>query len=268
MTLEIQICTFGKAGLQKVSQMTLPQIEGVSYFISFQNPNKEDFEISESLNRSDIEIYEHDSRGLSINRNVALEHAKADLILIADDDLEFNPGGLKQLINTFETNPELDFATFAHIGGDNKQFPDFSFDLRRNHPKGYYITSFEIALRRERLPRDIRFSTLLGIGAKDFGSGEENVFVHRLLCAGLKGKFFPIQIVRHPDVSTGNREATDEVLRGQGAWLWIRFGFLEGYLRLLRDVPRRKASILRSFYQMTKGFFVAARKFYRSGAEK
>ena len=268
LTLEVQICTFGQSGIDRVAAMFLPQLEGVTYLVSLQNPDKVNIEIPAVLQRPDIVVHEHYDKGLSSNRNYAIEQGNADILLIADDDLIYSPEGLKDVIKVFETDSTLDFATFKHVGGDNKQFPEFSFPLESKNPKGYYISSIEIALRRKSLPSDLRFSTQLGIGAPRFACGEESVFVWQMLCRGLKGRFFPIVVASHPDVTTGNRSATNPVLQGQGVWLWIRYGWFEGYLRLLCDIPRRKASLWKSFMQMTKGFVCAHKHFNRDGSDK
>ncbi len=268
LTLEVQISTFGKNGLDRVAKMILPKLERVSYFVSLQNPNAECIIIPDSLKRDDIKIVEHRSIGLSNNRNFALNNATSDIILIADDDLNYIAEGLQAVLNVFENNDDLDFATFAYTGTDEKHYPDYSFDLTKGHPKNYYISSVEIALRTDSLPTNTRFSTLMGIGSGVFGSGEENVFVWRLINKGLQGRFFPIEIAHHEGVTTGNRKPTNLVLRAQGAWLWIRFGWFVGYLRLIRDISRRHTSWIHALAQMTIGFFKGAKLFNRDGSER
>lgn len=268
MILEVQISTFGKAGIDRVSEMRLPLVDGVRYLVSLQNPDKETIVVPENLRRSDIEIFEHADRGLSHNRNAAIDHSNADIILIADDDLDYTAENLEMVLKTFEDNPQLDFATFRHEGGDHKVFPHEDFEIGAKLPKGYYLTSFELAFRRRSLPSYIRFSPLLGIGAQRFGCGEENVLLYRLVLEGLRGRFFPKLVATHNGVTTGLREASVKALQGQGAWLWIRYGWIEGFLRLLRDVPRRNSSMYKSFWYMTKGFIMANYYFYRNGAEK
>ena len=89
MTLEVEICTYGLDGLQRVAQMTLPPVEGVRYRICMQNPDCAAVELPEALRRPDVDFFQHPTRGLSVNRNVALDRAEADIILIADDDLHY-----------------------------------------------------------------------------------------------------------------------------------------------------------------------------------
>ena len=267
MILEILISTFGKNGLDRVKQMYLPEIDNVSYLVSLQNPYKEEILYPEVLKRSDIRIIETDSIGLGLNRNHSLLNATGDILLIADDDLVYKRDGIIKIKELFESNDDLDFATFQYAGGDNKIYPEYSFNLK-TEPRGYYITSFEIAIRRESLPLDIQFSRYIGAGMNLFGSGEENLFVYRLIQAGLKGMFYPIEIVRHPALTTGSRESTPAMLRGQGNWFRLRYGIFMGYLRLIRDVPRRNTSWYKSYLYMTQGFILSFFYFKRNGEDK
>lgn len=267
MILEIQICTYGVDGLDRVSKMELPIVENVRYTVCFQNPENHKCDFPKELNRSDVRILEHSTKGLSVNRNFGLDNSQGDIILIADDDLKYSHDGLNYIINTFEKHPDIDFAAFKHIGGDNKHFPKCEFDFVGKDPRGYYLTSFELAIKRDSLPKEIRFSKNLGIGAPIFGAGEECVFLLRMKKHGLKGRFFPVVIAEHPNISTGNREASPAFLRAQGAWLWIRYGWIEGFLRLVRDIPRRNSDWSTSFKMLINGFVKAHKYFDREGKE-
>ena len=130
MTLEVEICTYGLAGLQRVAQMTLPAVEGVRYRICMQNPDGAEVSLPEALRRPDVDFFQHPTRGLSINRNAALDRAEADIILIADDDLHYRAEGLRAIIDTFAADHALDFATFQYSGPDAKVYPTEACDLR------------------------------------------------------------------------------------------------------------------------------------------
>lgn len=267
MTLQVLICTYGKDGVERVSKMYMPQLDNVSYLVSVQNPAAKKLDYPESLLRSDITVYETDTRGLGLNRNNSIDRSTGDVLLLADDDLIYTEAGLKAVMAAFENNPGVDLAAFRYSGDDNKQYPDCEFDMS-HEPRGYYITSFEIAVRKRSIPSHIRFSRYLGAGNNLFGAGEENLFVFRLLGAGLKGRFFPVTIVRHPALTTGSREATAASLRGQGNWLRLRYGSFMGFLRLIRDVQRKKAPWYKSLFFMTQGFILSYFYFKKDGAER
>lgn len=268
MTLEVQICTFGIDGLERTALMQLPSLKDVFYTVIFQNSDFQQYTLPPALQRSDIKVLEHHSIGLSNNRNFALSKARGDIILVADDDLNYTPEGLESVLDVFREHQDIDFATFCHHGGDKKAFPSSQFDFAGKEPKGYYVTSFEIALRKESIPAHIRFSPNLGIGAPLFGAAEESVFIHRLKNSGLKGRFFPIDIVEHYGVTTGNRPATMASLRAQGAWIWIRYGRIEGFMRLFIEAHRRNAPYLSALKGLSAGFFTAHRFFNSDGSDK
>jgi len=267
MELEVQISTFGKAGLHRVAKMKLPEIDGVKYLVSLQNPDGDVIDVPQALERGDIKILEHADRGLSVNRNYGIENGNCNVILIADDDLDYTSEGLNFVKSVFENNPTLDFATFRHEGDDGKKFPDHEFEIKRKLPKDYYLTSFELAIRRSSLPDDLRFSPMLGIGSPLFSVGEENVFMYRMVMNGLRGRFFPYTIAVHRGQTSGVRLASITVLQGQGAWLWIRYGWIEGFLRVLVDTPRRNAPFFKSLIYMIKGFCKAHCYFDKTGED-
>lgn len=270
MQLEVQICTFGAEGMARVGRMTLPLLEGVLYTAVVQNPGGEELPRVHAELGNRFRVLEHASRGLSINRNYGLDHAVGDILLIADDDLRYTPAGLEAVVKAFEDHPEIDFATFCHLvnGQNRSKFPDHEFVITEKLPKGYFITSFEIALRRTSLPARLRFSPNLGIGAPYYGAAEEMVFMWRLSRAGLAGRFFPVIITDHLGLPSGERRATPAFLRAQGAWFWIRYGWLEGMARLLRDVPRRNSSAFDALRHMIAGFFHAPGVFNQDGSDK
>ena len=220
--LQVLICTFGKAGIRRIAEASHPRIPGVEYIVSWQLGDS-DGNIPASLQRDDFHILLSDSRGLSHNRNITLDAATAPICLIADDDLTYNPDAFRNIIAVFNADPQLGIAAFRYSGGDGKHYPDHEFDLRRP-PKDYYVSSIELAFRRESvLASGIRFDLRFGIGA-EFPSGEENIWLHQLLHAGLKGKFFPITIANHEALTTGSRLGADpQFIRTKGSVMRILF---------------------------------------------
>ena len=268
MTLEVEICTYGLDGLQRVAQMTLPPVEGVRYRICMQNPDCAAVELPEALRRPDVDFFQHPTRGLSVNRNVALDRAEADIILIADDDLHYTAEGLRAVIDTFAADPTLDFATFKFECSAPKSYPTESIKLNVQREKRYIACSIEIAVRRKSLPKSIRFSPQAGIGAPVFGCAEENLFLQRLLLKGLYGRFFPITICNHPQIVTCCRIFSPSILRGFGLLMWIQFhnaSFFQKYIMFLPRVVVRayyvKTPIYKTMYYMLSGYFKAHKYF-------
>lgn len=260
--LQVLIATYGQEGLERLAKAaasgSLPQTEGVEYLMSCQMGKQE--EIPGALQRKDIRIIFSKTKGLSRNRNILLKAATAPFCLIADDDLSYTSAALLSIISTLKSNPDVDIATFisanyqekegpvkekegpAHSQEDQltyeKQFPNESFDLCKP-AKGYYVTSFEIAFRREAVESaGILFNENFGVGAPLYGAGEEELWIHQLLAKGLRGRFFPQQIVVHHGPTTGTREAANpRVLRAQGVVIPVLYP-LTGFPRILLKAYR------------------------------
>lgn len=222
MTLEILICTIDE-GIHRVEQELLPPMPGVCYLVSWQQTDAALWgDVPQALRRPDVRVVKLHGRGLSVNRNNAIANATGDVCLIADDDLRFIPEGLMQIVSKFEQDVELAIATFRFESQSDKRFyPSEEFDLRR-FPKNYNVTSFEIAFRRVALQGVLPFDEHFGIGAPVLAAGEENVWLHDALALGMKGRFFPVTIVRHNHLTTGFRDACKRgVVMANGAYLYV-----------------------------------------------
>lgn len=248
--LDVMICTCGDIGLERVGATNLPVVEGVRYVVSCQSKSRS---LPSSLVRDDISVFFTDTRGLSNNRNHALSLVTAPYALVADDDLIFKPQGLAAVIDTFDRNPDVDIATFRCEYPFEKTYPKREHDIAENY-RNYYLTSFEIALRTESVRRcRLAFSPLMGIGAPMLGCGEENVFVLSALRSGLKGRFFPITIAKHPDLPTGERDTgSPGVQRAQGAYIVLAFGATI-VPRIILKAWRTPGCFLRNLWYIIQG---------------
>ncbi len=200
--LEVLICTYGADGIKHVAQCKHPEIPEVSYLVSWQA--SDGIDVPYALQREDFKIFRTDSKGLSKNRNHAFSKSTAPFLLISDDDLDYTEKGLKSVIESFHKNPNADIITFRYDSIHNKkQYPYKKVSLQ--YPsKGYFITSFEIALKSDSIVGKKWFNENFGIGAT-FPSGEEDVFIKDCLNADMIGIYLPITIVRHEGTTTSER---------------------------------------------------------------
>lgn len=220
MNLQVLISTMGGEGIKRAAAVPVAPVPDVSYIVGWQMPEGE---LPLALRRDDIRVITSFERGLSRNRNLLLDHATADVLLIADDDLEYSPERLLTVIKAFENDPALELALFRYEGADVKRYPVRESSLTEHLPKGYYVTSFEIALRRDSDAGRHRFNVLLGLGAESLLAGEESLFVQQLLHRGARVKFFPVTIVRHEGLTTGNRPLAPGVVRADGALIRLTY---------------------------------------------
>lgn len=248
MTLDIAIATHRPEGAGRVAKMMLPPREGVRYVVSWQE--HEDMPVPEALDRSDVTLLRFKGKGVSANRNNALDHCRGDIILIADDDIVLNNSALDAIMEVFDADPSLDLATFrADIPGKSG-YPAEPVHLKRRLPEGYSVSAIEIAFRRESC-NELRFCTALGAGTS-LAAGEDEVFLDTAIRRGLVCRFLPIGICRHPHPSTGGTsELTPSILRGFGATIAMIYP--------LTVIARLPLKALRLRRNGRCGFFTALR---------
>jgi len=248
-SLQILIATYGESGLERLSRMDLPPIDGVEYLVSCQYP-KTLPNIPSSLIRNDLKIHFSKTIGLSKNRNILLRLATAELCMIADDDICFIESGVQSVREIFNNNPTLDVASFRYTdeyGNTEKRYPEVSFDLKQP-AKGFFISSIELAFRLNPVKQSqILFNENFGVGSTLYACGEEELWLHDLLNAGLNGRYFPITIAIHHGATTGVRRMGDPaVLRAQGAVI-IRLYPITSFLRILLKAWRSSRSTKAGF---------------------
>lgn len=202
VSLQVLICTYGQEGLERVARHSHPKVKGVEYLVSCQIDR--DLEIPNELDRKDFRIITTCSKGLSINRNHALSLASAPFLLIGDDDIDYTDEGLGNVIDAFHNHPEADIITFRFESTSSKKFYPSNSIYLNSFPKGYFVSSIEIGLRRQSIQGKIWFNENFGIGAM-FPSGEEDIFICDCLEAGMKGIFEPLTIARHDGSTTSER---------------------------------------------------------------
>ena len=248
-TLEILICTVDN-GINTVGKILLPPAPNIRYLISWQTDGM-NLEIPRELVRGDVRIITLKGKGLSRNRNNAIDHATGDICLIADDDVRYKAGKLVEIIDIFNTNQTLDIAVFKYgSSSGRKNYPDYSFDLN-NMPRRYYVSSIEIAFRRSSVTGKIRFNELFGIGAPVLKSGEESIFILDALKNKLNCIYFPIEIVTHDLPTTGTKAKTPGVLMSQGAYTYFKFP-KTCYLRIVKTALFISVKEHMSFFQTLK----------------
>lgn len=214
MTLQVLIATHQPQGIERVAAMGLPRVPGVSYVVSWQQHGGAPVPAS-LTGRGDVEVWRLERGGVSANRNNAIDHATADILLMADDDLVYTSGQLEAVMRTFEDNPGLDYASFRYEGG-GKSYPGAECGLAEL-PRGFYQTTFEVAVRRG---AGLRFNEEFGPGAPYLGAAEDEMFLLTARRKGLDCRFFPITVARHPGLTTGNRPVTNPaVTRAYGAFI-------------------------------------------------
>lgn len=260
LTLDVVIPTYLPDGIERVAKMKLPSINGVNYIISWQA--HQDYEVPHNLLRDDIKILRMEGVGLSRNRNNGILNSEADIIYIADDDLEILPGALEKIRDRYREYPDTDVATFKMKEENGKTYPEEITDLQLYLPKNYCVSSCELTFRRK-ISQNIRFNTLFGINSGCFGVGEEEIFHLEARKKGYKCRYFPDIIASHPHESTGIRRINDpKVIEGFGAVITKQYPhtfILRLPLKAYRIRKNKQYGFLKSMYYLTKGMIKSFR---------
>lgn len=236
--LQVLISAFGPDGILRVSAGSHPEVEGVEYVVSWQIPDG-DMEVPLGIaSRNDFKVVKSSTRGLSRNRNLSLALATAPLAVIGDDDVDYTSSGLSEAMRIMDLHPNA--ALIAMRYGSScmeKWYPSCGFGLYRL-PKGYYVSSVEMVIRPAKIKSaGVWFDERFGIGSY-FVAGEEQLFVHALLRAGLECRYEPAEICRHEGDTTSSRYVSDPALvSAKGAMISILYP--KGWwLRMLTHVFR------------------------------
>lgn len=134
------------------------------------------------------------TKGIGVNRNLALLYASKDVVLFGDDDMKYRAGYSEVVLNAFNEIPDADLIVFNL---DYKNSP--VKNTRRQSSKikrvriwnslNYGAPRMAIRLSSQR-KANIWFTTLFGGGAI-YGAGEDCLFMLSALRHGLKVFAYP-----------------------------------------------------------------------------
>ena len=133
-----------------------------------------------------IRLFSMKERGVGLSRNTALLHARGDIVLFSDEDIRFYDGYEEKVLDAFSGNPDADLITF-NFRVDPRRATYYNRESRpiRWYNYGRYPT-YSVAARLDALRKaNVSFSLLFGGGAK-YSNGEDSLFLHDCLKAGLR----------------------------------------------------------------------------------
>lgn len=182
----------------------LPVIAGIDYHIFVQKVT-DPTALADIPPRPDITITPLSSHGVAISRNAAIQTARGDIILFADDDITLATQNYAALRTRFADHPELDFLCGQlsdHKGQPFKSYPaDMTSATRLNTAK---IGTPEMAIRTTAIRKaNLLFDTGFGAGSAQW-LGDEYIFLCDALRAGLRGRHVNLVFATHPTSSSGD----------------------------------------------------------------
>ena len=135
-----------------------------------------------------VQMISTKTRGVGVNRNLALEAADAEYVLFADDDVTYFDGMPQRVLAEFEARPDADVLIF---GMDytkegtviERRRPG---DQRRHLWNSMRFGAASMAVRLQAVRScGIHFSTYFGGGCL-YGAGEDNLFLRDCFTNGLR----------------------------------------------------------------------------------
>lgn len=174
------------------------------------------------------------TRGVGCNRNIALLHANADILLFADDDVRYVDGYAGGVLRAFREIPNADVLIF---GIDKTKAGKIICAQRHSRRRLHCWNAMKygtycIAARRNSLVRkNIHFTTLFGGGCL-YGSGEDSLFLLDCFRKGFK-------VYSHPyvlgscakDTSTWFAGYNKKFFYDKGAWIAAAFPVLKHLIK-------------------------------------
>lgn len=127
------------------------------------------------------------TRGVGVNRNLALTYATGEYCLFADDDVVYGENVEQKVIGEFEAHPDADVFIF-HLAADNAQRQQKRYKKTRRvapwerMPWGGVRIAVKLSSIRK---ANIWFSTLFGGGCL-FPSGEDSLWLMEARRKGLR----------------------------------------------------------------------------------
>lgn len=169
MTVEVLISTMNQKNIKELVKQMNIQTDAIVI-----NQCGHDSYYSFKYNKRLIRVFNSSEKGLSRSRNLALKNAKADICVIADDDMVYEDNYENIIINEYKNNESADILTFA-IGGCNRK--PLLLAKKINYLTSMKIHSVQMTLLRKKIiDKKLSFDVNFGAGSKLF-MGEENIFL-------------------------------------------------------------------------------------------
>lgn len=176
--LQIVISTQNLKNDEETNQLINKMNIKTDYLIVNQTMNKD-------VNISNKNVITKFEKGLSKSRNVAINSANGDILLLADDDVIYNNNYEEIIISAYEEYKNADIICFFVESKNKKRVVKRMNTGKIGYLKAMKIVSFEISFRKKSiLENNLKFNENFGAGTK-LNRGEEQIFLYEALRKGL-----------------------------------------------------------------------------------
>lgn len=182
MRLQVLVATMRQTDLSLVEHMNL-RCDAV-----IANQADRDEMVEETTPYGRVTMVTTPTRGVGFNRNIALQAADGDLLLMADDDVTYRDEMPQRVTEAFAENPDADVLIFGmEMVKDGTVFETRTEKARRLHVwNAMKFGTYRVAVRRQALERaGITFHESFG-GGCPFSAGEDSLFLKACFDKGLR----------------------------------------------------------------------------------
>ncbi|MBR6149680.1 MAG: glycosyltransferase family 2 protein [Lachnospiraceae bacterium] len=183
-------------------------------------------------------------RGVGLSRNTALMRADAELCLFGDEDIVYEPGYEKTILEEFEKHPEADVLLFnVKVCEERRTYWNTAFGRVHAYNSGRY-PAYSIAAKRDGLiAKNLTFHLCFGGGAK-YSNGEDSLFLRDAARAGLRIYKTPALIGEEiPRPSTWFHGFDDKFFYDRGVLYGELYGPGMAYVRAVRWLRKNKSEM-------------------------
>ncbi len=247
--IQVIVATMDQKDFSKVTEMN------ISTDVVFANQTNETSFSQQSFDNFNAKMISTQTQGVGTNRNIGLQYATGDIILLADDDMVYEDNYAQIISKAFDEMPQADAIVFNIItnGQDmGRRLNQKSSKVRIFNCLNY--GAVRIAVRRRSLVKSrISFSTCFG-GGTIYSAGEDSLFICDMLRNGLKLYTYPetIATVDQTD-STWFKGYNEKFIYDKGAFFGAAFG-KNAFLMCLQYLIRHSKVYKEAHLSLTQAF--------------
>lgn len=253
MELQILVVSMHQSDFSLIEKMNI-QIDAIIANQTSQNSFDE-----KEYDFGKVKMISTKTRGVGINRNIALLASEADILLFSDDDMCYYDGALNGVKEAFLNNPRADVILFSTDITKKGQIVERRYNKKRRAHiwNSMKYGTYAIAIRRKSLLKsNIKFSELFG-GGCPFSCGEDSLFIKACFDNSLKVYTDPYVLgARCKDSSSWFSGYNEKYLYDKGVLLSFLFPGLKYLLAVYygyRLRSKTKFSIFKNITMINNG---------------
>lgn len=168
-----------------------------------------------------ITMVSTETRGVGINRNIALLESSGDILLFSDDDMVYFDDYEQKILKAFSEHPDAGLIVFDIVFEGTRAGERYvTTDKRLHFWNCMKYGAVSIAVKRSEVLRaNLSFTQLFGGGAQ-YSSGEDSLFLASALSSGIKVYSCTETIGRNTcGTSTWFKGYDEKYFFDKGAWI-------------------------------------------------